>query len=78
MSIDHEALEPLYIQLARIIRDKIASGEYQRRIPAAKSLAQEHGVAQGTAERALDLLRTEGLIQAHVGRGWFVVPPSGT
>lgn len=74
MSIDHDVEEPLYLQLAAILRGQITSGELERRVPSVKSLTQEYGVAQGTAERALAVLREEGLIRSRMGRGHFVVP----
>ena len=74
MSIDHGAEEPLYLQLAAILRGQIAAGKLERRIPSVKTLTEEYGVAQGTAERALAVLREEGLIRSRMGRGHFVVP----
>jgi DNA-binding GntR family transcriptional regulator len=74
VSIDHDAEEPLYLQLAAILRGQIASGELERRVPSAKTLMQQYGVAQGTAERALAVLREEGVIRSRLGRGHFVVP----
>jgi GntR family transcriptional regulator len=74
VSIDHDAETPLYLQLAAILRGKIAAGELTRRIPSVKTLSQEYEVAQGTAERALAVLRSEGLIRSVMGRGAFVVP----
>jgi GntR family transcriptional regulator len=76
VTIDHDAEEPLYLQLAAILRGRIESGELERRVPSAKTLLQEYGVAQGTAERALAVLREEGLIRSRMGRGHFVVPES--
>ena len=73
MTIDHDAEEPLYLQLAGILRGRIASGEFER-VPSVKTLTQQYGVAQGTAERALAVLREEGLIRSRMGRGHFVVP----
>jgi GntR family transcriptional regulator len=75
VTIDHDAGEPLYLQLAGILRARIQSGEIARRVPSVKSLIQEYGIAQGTAERALTVLRDEGLIYSVMGRGHFVVPP---
>lgn len=66
---------PLYLQLAGVLRERIASGDIARRVPSVKSLVQEFGIAQGTAERALALLRGEGMIRSVMGRGHFVVPP---
>jgi DNA-binding GntR family transcriptional regulator len=36
---------------------------------------QQYGVAKGTAERALDVLRADGYLVTVIGRGLFVVPP---
>ena len=74
VTIDHDAEEPLYLQLAAILRGQIESGELERRVPSVKTLTQQYGVAQGTAERALAVLREEGLIRSRMGRGHFVVP----
>jgi len=74
VTLDHEAETPLYRQLAAILRDRIASGQIARRVPSVKSLTQEFGIAQGTAERALAVLREDGLIRSAMGRGHFVVP----
>ena len=71
------------MQLAAVIRGQIGRGELTGRVPSARTLAQEHDVAPGTAERALALLREDGLIISSMGRGHFVVrahdalPPSG-
>jgi DNA-binding GntR family transcriptional regulator len=75
VTIDHDAEEPLYLQLAGILRVQIQSGQLERRVPSVKTLTQQYGVAQGTAERALAVLREEGLIRSRQGRGHFVVPP---
>jgi DNA-binding GntR family transcriptional regulator len=66
---------PLYQQLATILRGQIERGELEGRIPSVKTLAQQYEVAQGTAERALAILRDAGLIRSAMGRGHFVVPP---
>jgi GntR family transcriptional regulator len=73
VSLDHDSPEALYSQLAAILRGQIERGELTGRVPSAKSLAQEYEVAQGTAERALGVLREAGLIRSAMGRGHFVV-----
>jgi GntR family transcriptional regulator len=70
--IDHESSEPLYLQLADLIRGQIRSGELTGRIPSVKSLCQEHGVSHVTAEKALDMLKREGLIKSVIGKGTYV------
>ncbi len=75
MTIDPDKPIPLYQQLAAILRGQIERGELTGRVPSIKTLAQTHGVAMGTAERALTLLRDEGLIIMVIGRGAFVNRP---
>ena len=72
--VDPELPEPLYEQVAAILREQITSGKLTGRVPSAKTLAQTYGVAIGTAERALAVLRDEGLLRSVMGRGHFVVP----
>jgi GntR family transcriptional regulator len=76
VTIDHDAAEPLYQQLAAILREQITSGKLARRVPSSKTLSQEHGVSHITAEKAVRVLRDEGLVRSVVGRGVFVIPPS--
>jgi DNA-binding GntR family transcriptional regulator len=73
VSLDHDSPEALYVQLAAVLRGQIERGELTGRVPSAKTLAQRYEVAQGTAERALALLRDAGLIASAMGRGHFVV-----
>lgn len=65
-------------QVAAYLRGLIASGELQpgARIPPARELAEQQSVALTTAVRAVDALRSEGLIDTVHGRGSYVrVPP---
>ena len=73
--VDHEAPEPLYLQVAAVLRTRIQDGTMSGRVPSAATIAQEYDVAKGTAERALAILREERLIRSVMGRGHFVVPP---
>jgi DNA-binding GntR family transcriptional regulator len=74
MSIEREAPEPLYLQLAAIIRSQIGSGQLpsRTRVPSISYLAAEHDLATVTVRRAMNVLRTEGLITTVPGRGTFV------
>lgn len=67
--------EPMYQQLAAIIRDRVQSGEYPRRsaVPSITALAAEHGLAEITVRKALDLLKAEGTLIAVSGKGHYVV-----
>jgi GntR family transcriptional regulator len=71
VDLDHDSATALYVQLAGVIRAQIDSGQIHGRVPSPRSLAQEYGVAIGTARKALELLRDEGLIRSASGRGHF-------
>jgi GntR family transcriptional regulator len=75
VTIDHFTGEPAYLQLARILREMITSGEIAPRqpMPSIKSITQRYGVAKGTAEKALGVLRDEGLVVTVPGRGIYVI-----
>jgi GntR family transcriptional regulator len=62
----------LYQQLATILRDKVTSGELSGRVPSIRSLAQEYEVSTRTAERALNVLKEEGVLVVLVGKGYYV------
>ena len=74
MSIDREWHEPVYRQLANIVRQQIVSGELApgRPIPSVRTLTQRYGVARMTAAKAIQVLADEGLVHMVPGRGWFV------
>lgn len=76
MTIDHFGNTPAYLQLAAILREMITSGKIgpNQPLPSIKTLAQEYEVAKGTAEKALGVLRDEGLVRTVPGRGIYVVP----
>lgn len=77
MTLDFEGKEPLYRQLATVLRGMIESGEIPpgRRLPSKKSIQQRWEVSQNTVERALALLKDDGLIETSMGRGLFVTQP---
>jgi DNA-binding transcriptional regulator YhcF (GntR family) len=70
--IDHDSSTPLYVQLAALLRAQIEDKAITTRLPSVKTLSQEHGVSHITAERALTILRDEGLITAVIGKGYYV------
>ncbi len=76
MTIDHEGSTPVYLQLAALLRSMIESGEVppDRPLPSVKSMMQTYGVAQGTAERAVRILKDEGLVRTVIGKGVYVKP----
>ena len=72
MGLDFDSGEPLYLQLRDLLRDEIRSGRLTGRVPSSNSLAQEHGVSHATTDRALVMLRDEGLIYSARGKGYYV------
>lgn len=45
------------------------------RLPSERELTGRYGVARGTVRAAIDILRAEGLVVSHGGRGVFVRVP---
>lgn len=68
---------PVYVQLAAILRQQIESGELAPRtpIPSKRMLRQQFGIAGQTVDKAVAVLKAEGLVRTVVGMGIFVVPP---
>ena len=76
MVIDREWDEPVYQQVAGILRRQIESGEIEARrpVPSIRTLCQTYGIARATAAKSLRVIADKGLIRQVPGRGWFVVP----
>lgn len=74
--IDLYADEPLYVQLAGIVRRMIEKGELQHLdpVPSESSLVQTYGISRDTARRAMALLRDEGVAFTVPHRGTYVGP----
>jgi len=70
---------PPYLQLAAIIRGRVASGELApgTRLPAILAMAGEYGVSVPTVRKALDVLKAEGLVVAVGGYGTFISEEAG-
>lgn len=73
-AIDREGDVPVYVQLAGILRAQIESGELapRRPVPSKRTLTQTYGIAGGTVDKAIDVLRAEGLVKTVPGRGIYV------
>jgi GntR family transcriptional regulator/MocR family aminotransferase len=74
--LDPTAAEPFYRQIYDRFRAAIASGLLKPgdRIPSARALTRELGLARGTIESAYSLLAAEGYIQARGQAGTIVTP----
>lgn len=69
---------PPYQRIARNLRDKIVGGEIQpgERIPSTRELVDAEGVAKSTIDKAMSVLRQEGLVESVHGVGMVVVEHS--
>src|SRR6201746_2702623 len=74
--LDPAAAEPFYRQIYDRFRGAIAGGVLKPgdRIPSARALTRELGLARGTIETAYSLLAAEGYIQARGQAGTVVTP----
>ncbi|GAA4999435.1 GntR family transcriptional regulator [Streptomyces siamensis] len=74
IELDRDAMTPLYVQLANVLRERIRAGEIPvgRRLPSQAELEVETGgtVSRRTIKSALEVLTDEGLVQ---GKGVFVI-----
>jgi GntR family transcriptional regulator len=69
---------PLYIQVASVMRRRIETNQWVpgQKISTLVELEREFEVARVTIRQAIDILRQEGLLHAHQGRGTFVAAKS--
>ncbi len=72
--LDRRSDRPAYRQIADRLRADIADGvlEPGSKVPSERSLMERYDSARGTVRQALAVLRTEGLIEVHHGKGAFV------
>lgn len=74
ITVDVASVEYPYQQIARQLRDKIASGEIKDRLPSLWDLMDtiEPRPGYNTVRKAVAVLKEEGLVVAAPGRGTFV------
>jgi DNA-binding GntR family transcriptional regulator len=70
--IDRESRVPPHRQLARIIAERIESGEISNRLPSIVDIVQTYAVARSTAQKALRVLEAEGVAEKVTGMGYYV------
>jgi GntR family transcriptional regulator len=72
-----KADDPLYIQVARALKDEIVSGVYPvgAQLPTEDELCGRFSVSRYTVREALRRLREDGLVASRQGAGTVVVPP---
>ncbi len=79
LNLDPSSPMPLYLQMVEQVRNLIAIGSLRPgdRLPAVRALAARARVNRNTAARAVQRLEQEGLVQARVGQGTFVLDTAG-
>jgi GntR family transcriptional regulator len=72
--IERDSFEPAYSQLASILRQRIAEGEFHAgdRLPTEAELMRTYGLSPVTVRRAVKILVDERAVSATPGRGTFV------
>jgi DNA-binding GntR family transcriptional regulator len=75
VEIDEGSPDWPYQQLAARIRERITRGELGPKLPTLEILAEQAGVSPTTVQRALKILKDEGLVYGMAGRGIFVRQP---
>jgi GntR family transcriptional regulator len=80
MALNPADPRPLYQQLAALLREQIDNGTLQpgTQLPTEGDLADKHDTSRNTVRLALNLLRTEGLVESRRGLGSYVrsAPPA--
>jgi DNA-binding GntR family transcriptional regulator len=73
--VDYDSSVPPYQQVAKIISDRIDSGEIPPggAVPSVARIMQEFGVARTTAGKALNYLQDQGKVKIVRGWGTFAV-----
>lgn len=69
--------EPLYLQIARVLKDEILSGVHPvgSQLPTEEDLTARFAVSRHTVREALRRLREDSLVASRQGAGTTVVPP---
>lgn len=76
VDIDHNGPEPVYLQIAGIIRGRILAGKYPpgTPVPSIEHIRQETGCAVKTIRRGVGVLTAEGWVRIVSGKGTYVTP----
>ena len=72
VTLDHLDPEPLSSQLAKILGEKITSGEITDVLPSNRTLRQEFGVGETVVTNAVKILEAQGLVVRVPRRGVYV------
>jgi len=75
-----KSFRPIHAQIKDYLLAKIKSGEYKPgdRLPTENELTKTFQISKSPVRQALEILRLEGMIYRHPGRGTFVSPHSAS
>jgi GntR family transcriptional regulator len=78
LRLEPNGSEPLYQQLAKQLRQRIAGGQWREgdRLPSARELSAELGLNFLTVTKVYGILEQEGLVEMRRGLGTFVASRS--
>jgi DNA-binding GntR family transcriptional regulator len=76
VEVDLLGPDPIYLQIAAVVRDRIERGEYEpdRAVPSEMAMCEEFEVSRNTVRRAIAQLNEEGVLRTVRGKGSYVVP----
>ncbi len=73
VSVDHGSPTPAYLQLAEILRSRIAAGDWSHGpLPSNRALRETYDVGEYVVTHAIRLLEDEGLVFTVPRRGVYV------
>lgn len=66
---------PRYLQIVQSIREKVLHGEWSvgRKIPTQRELSEKFGVNRSTVITAIEILKSEGILEGRAGSGVYIV-----
>lgn len=75
-AVDRNSPQPYYLQIAAVLRARVASGEYApgHPMPSEQEMTAEFGVTRATVRNALRQLRDARIIRTERGKGSVVEP----
>jgi DNA-binding GntR family transcriptional regulator len=78
MTVNPDAPEPLYQQLAAVLRAQIRHGDYNGKpLPSVRALRETYDLGEHAVTHALSVLAEEGLIYSVPRRGYYVTRQDG-
>lgn len=77
MIVNKNSIEPIYVQIKKIIKQNIVDGIYKHgdKILSERVFSEEFGVSRMTVRQAINDLSKEGILYKEKGRGTFVASP---